>query len=515
MIILLLVLMTSIVVPASLTYAKTKKSQVGTTATTEQLEQKYQDAAASGKKVRILIVPGHEPQYGGTEYKGVYEREINVEIANQLATYLAQNPRLDVVVARGNDAWNSDLTNYFENDWDSIQNFVENQKAYFEKQLDKGNITARNSDDQVAHAAAPDDVALRLYGVGKWANDNDVDLVLHLHINDAPDHGPNDPSLNSGFAVYVPDSQYGNAATSLPVGEAIAARLSSMNATSTLPVENKGVVEDQELIALGAYNTLSVPSVLMEYSYITEPKFQQPEVRQTVTKDYAYETYLGVQDFFKDAPVVKYPTASLPFTFASSSLAHMGSSSPATYALQAGLHTLGYYPTYASTTPANVRLAAPTLTNCPIDGVMGPCTTNAIESFQISKGWQTTGTLGPKTVAALNMLFSSQPVQAVVAPGTPPQASASTVSGTCVLPTHSMTLNDTDVKTHGDVSLLQKILSRDTTIYPQKLVTGTFGPATLAAVQKFQVKQGIAKKGDVGYGLVGPKTLAALKALCI
>ncbi|HWU24271.1 MAG TPA: hypothetical protein VN086_00785, partial [Candidatus Paceibacterota bacterium] len=248
MIFFIAILALSIVVPASLAYAKTKKSQVGATPTTEQLEQKYADAAANGKKVRILIVPGHEPQYGGTEYKGVYEREIAVEVANQLATYLAQNPRLDVVVARDNDAWNSDLTNYFENDWDSIQKFVENQKAYFEKQLDKGKVTERNSDDQVAHATAPDDVALRLYGIGKWANDNDVDLVLHLHMNDAPDHGPNDPSQNSGFAVYVPDAQYGNAATSRPVGEAIAARLSALNATSTLPIENKGVVEDQELI---------------------------------------------------------------------------------------------------------------------------------------------------------------------------------------------------------------------------------------------------------------------------
>lgn len=509
MIILLLVLMTSIVVPATLTYAKTKKNEVGATPTTAELEQKYANAAANGSKVRILIVPGHEPNYGGAEYGTVKERELNVEIADQLATYLKQNPRLDVIVVRGNDAWDTDLSDYFESDWSSIQDFVDNQKAYFEKQLDKGKVVARANDDQVAHAAAPDDVALRLYGIGKWANDNDVDLVLHLHINDAPDHGPNDPGQNSGFAVYVPDSQYGNAASSMPVGEAIAARLSTLNGTSTLPVENKGVVEDQELIALGAFNTLSVPSVLMEYGYITEPKLQQPEVRQSVTKDYAYETYLGVQDFFTDNVITKYPTASLPFTFESSSLAKIGSSSPATYALQAGLHTLGFYPTFASTTPSNVRLAAPTLTNCPIDGVMGSCTTNAIEAFQASKGWQTTGTLGPKTVAALNAQFSSIPVAM-------PATSASTAPSpaTCALPTTDLKVGAQDADANGNVARLQNLLSKDATIYPSKLVTGFFGPSTLAAVQKFQTAQGIAKRGEAVYGLVGPKTIAALQTLC-
>lgn len=510
---LALVLLVIVVVPASLAYAKTKKSEVGATQTVAELEQKYANAASTGTKVRILIVPGHEPDYGGAEYQGVYEREITVETANQLATYLRQNPRFDVIVARSNEAWNDDLSRYFEDDWDKIQDFVANQKAFFAKQLDKGKVTERDSDDQVAHAAAADDVALRLYGIGKWANENDVDLVLHLHINDAPDHGPDAPSSYSGYTVYVPDAQYGNAATSLPVGEAIAARLSAMNATSTLPVENKGVVEDQELIALGAYDTLSVPSVLMEYAYITEPKFTHPEVRQSVTKDYAYETYLGVQDFFKDPPPVKYPTASLPFAFNASSTATVGSSSPATYALQAALHTLGFFPTYASTTPANERLATPSLTTCPISGLMDACTTNAIEAFQISKGWQTTGKLGPQTLAALNAQFSDQPVPVAV-PSPVPQAPSPSGTTICALPTHAMTLNDTDAKTGGDVSLLQRALSLDTAIYPQKLVTGTFGPATLAAVEAFQMKEGIAKKGDAGYGLVGPKTLDALNTLC-
>lgn len=43
--------------------------------------------------------------------------------------------------------------------------------------------------------------------------------------------------------------------------------------------------------------------------------------------------------------------------------------------------------------------------------------------------------------------------------------------------------------------------------------TTLFGAATLAAVEKFQMKWGIAKKGDAGYGSVGPTTRTKLNAL--
>jgi peptidoglycan hydrolase-like protein with peptidoglycan-binding domain len=43
--------------------------------------------------------------------------------------------------------------------------------------------------------------------------------------------------------------------------------------------------------------------------------------------------------------------------------------------------------------------------------------------------------------------------------------------------------------------------------------TTKFGPATLVAVKKFQVKYGIANFGNAGYGLVGPATRAKLNSL--
>ncbi len=43
--------------------------------------------------------------------------------------------------------------------------------------------------------------------------------------------------------------------------------------------------------------------------------------------------------------------------------------------------------------------------------------------------------------------------------------------------------------------------------------TTTFGNATLSAIKKFQLKWGIAKAGDAGYGNLGPKTRAKLNEL--
>lgn len=48
-----------------------------------------------------------------------------------------------------------------------------------------------------------------------------------------------------------------------------------------------------------------------------------------------------------------------------------------------------------------------------------------------------------------------------------------------------------------EVSLLQRMLSQDTTIYPAQKVTGYYGDQTLEAVRKFQKEQGIQVTGNV------------------
>lgn len=63
--------------------------------------------------------------------------------------------------------------------------------------------------------------------------------------------------------------------------------------------------------------------------------------------------------------------------------------------------------------------------------------------------------------------------------------------------------------TEGDeVKQLQEVLSKDPEIYPEGKVTGFFGPATEAAVKRFQEKHGIESLGTIG-----PKTRAKLNQL--
>ncbi len=67
--------------------------------------------------------------------------------------------------------------------------------------------------------------------------------------------------------------------------------------------------------------------------------------------------------------------------------------------------------------------------------------------------------------------------------------------------------------TGDDVSLVQRWLAQDATIYPEGLITGYFGSLTLSAVQKFQVKHSIVADGEAGYGIVGPRTQSKLLEL--
>lgn len=351
-----------------------------TTVTPEEVRLKYETAGAGGEKVKVLLMPGHEPTYGGAELAGLRERDIAVDIANKIARELSADSRLEVTVARDQLAWNDALSEYFEEEWKGIERFVKEKKKLFSRAIRKDEIEVR--DFEPAHNTAATDVALRLYGITKWANEEGYDLAIHLHLNDtgAQNH--------QGFAVYVPDKEFGNAAASRPLGESIANELNRYNASSTLPIENYGIVEDQSLIALGAYNTAQFPSVLVEYAYIYEPKIKNPEARDAVLSDMAHQTYRGIKRYL-GAQSTESDTLLFPYAWVEG-MPEAGKSGAQAYALQVALKKLGFFP------PAGSLIIG-----CPLSGVMDACTTSALSAFQVSKGWAATGAIGPATKAAL------------------------------------------------------------------------------------------------------------------
>ncbi len=68
-----------------------------------------------------------------------------------------------------------------------------------------------------------------------------------------------------------------------------------------------------------------------------------------------------------------------------------------------------------------------------------------------------------------------------------------------------------------DVLRLQQFLAADPSVYPDASATGYFGALTQAAVQRWQIKYNIVSTGDpetTGFGIVGPRTAAAISLQC-
>ena len=119
------------------------------------------------------------------------------------------------------------------------------------------------------------------------------------------------------------------------------------------------------------------------------------------------------------------------------------------------------------------------------DGHFGKKTQNAVIDFQKKYNISpSTGNVGPLTRTKLNALYGDTTVT------TTPK-----ITSTLKIGTRS-----------SEVTLLQEMLSKDPTIYPEGLVTGYFGTATQRAVKKFQTKYQITPVS----GVVGPLTRAKL-----
>lgn len=120
-------------------------------------------------------------------------------------------------------------------------------------------------------------------------------------------------------------------------------------------------------------------------------------------------------------------------------------------------------------------------------------------------------------LAAVSGVVSSQSAASATTGGS---AMVSGTSQSTAMAAMSMLSKNLAVGARGDdVKTLQAMLKSDSSLYPEGLVNGNFGPATLRAVKKFQRKYGITANGRVGpqtraklqqvFGGVGAQTPAA------
>ncbi len=183
--------------------------------TAQELTSRYADGVKTGQKVNILIVPGHDEEYWGTEFNDIHEADITVAIAQFLYNDLKKDPRLNVTITRTQMGYADTFKNYFETHRQDIVEFIASSTAAFKQQISAG---TKSQNEIVPHATAKPEVAIRLYGINKWANENNIDITLHLHVNDQGGRRWGVAGEYTGIAIYIPQNQFSNAGASAVVG---------------------------------------------------------------------------------------------------------------------------------------------------------------------------------------------------------------------------------------------------------------------------------------------------------
>ncbi len=256
--------------------------------------QTFAQSQIVAKKIKIVVVAGHDNSTWGAKFMGVKEVELNRILADYLYDFLKNDPLFEPTKNQENGDYIPELAQYFKDNEAKIVAYRKERRETF----DKKEIGLDINEDEMIHNEVTEDVANNLYGTSMWAEEKYFDVMIHIHFNDYPGRPKDKAGKYRGFVVYSPSKYLKNGEKSIPLARAIYDELAKFQPKSNLPVEKDGLIESNELIALGARNSLSVPSVLIEYAYIAEPRLQGVG-REAVIKDMAYQTYVGIKGFYE------------------------------------------------------------------------------------------------------------------------------------------------------------------------------------------------------------------------
>lgn len=432
------------------------------------LKQRY-----DAKVLRILIVPGHDDDStGGARFAGIKEADINLQLAKHLAAYLTTDGHFAVSITRDDAGYLTEFINYFQNQREEIATFRERAKAAIESLVEQGTFTPRTI---VKHNFASAEDAEKLHGINKWVIDHSIDLVIHIHFNDYPGRPRNQESTYSGVSIYIPEKQLPNHAASRAIGQSIFSALTRYIHPSTNPVEKDGIIEDQELIAIGPYGSLAIPALLIEYSYISEPQISRTSrIRRPILKEMAYQTYRGITLHFNpDADLFLASSSFLPRRWTSGVREGMRENTEV-LALQFALSHEALYPP-----PGYLPH------DCLLTGTFGPCTRDGVKAFQKKYVLPATGIVGPMTLAMLNDIYDY-----------PIPQSAEQFTYTWKTDLAYGMKNSPAVGALQNALLLEKL-------YDAR-ITGDFLDATRDALHAFQEREALTPIPPSGYA--GPRT---------
>ncbi|MBI2021092.1 N-acetylmuramoyl-L-alanine amidase [Candidatus Giovannonibacteria bacterium] len=258
----------------------------------ENLREKYKNG-----EIKILIVPGHDNKSYGAQYRGVTESSLNTELGIYLYDYFRNDKKFTIFITNKNTGEINDwLLSYVSEQNSAIENFKTSLKNIFASAIREGKV---KKETKVFHNPAADNTSKILYGINKWANENKIDLVLHIHFNDYPGRKYDMPGKYQGFSIYVPESQLPNHRASKEIAESVRNYLLAIEPASNYPKEKEMVIPDQELIAIGSNGSREGASILIEYSYIYEPRIYNKDTRSQTLRQMAIQTFWGVKNYFE------------------------------------------------------------------------------------------------------------------------------------------------------------------------------------------------------------------------
>jgi N-acetylmuramoyl-L-alanine amidase len=245
--------------------------------------------------IKILLVPGHDDKIWGAQYGDIKEADMNLALATEIYNILEKDKRFQVYITRDKDGYVKEFADYFSTQRENIVSFKTNAKQEMQNKINNGSFIKKVN---VQHNLVNEDTSIVLYGINKWANENKIDVVIHVHFNDYPRATKWTMGKYKGFAIYMPEGQMINSKESSKLAGNIFLQLSKKYITSTYKKESGGLVASQNLIALGSRGTLreNTRAVLIEYGYIY--RFGKNSVRNNAYKNMADLTTKGIINYF-------------------------------------------------------------------------------------------------------------------------------------------------------------------------------------------------------------------------
>jgi N-acetylmuramoyl-L-alanine amidase len=245
-------------------------------------------------KHKILIVPGHDNNEKGAEFGNINEAKVNLLLAEEIIRKMPSD-QFEIFITRDESGYRKEFEEFFNNNTEKIHNFINQHKKETRKLIEDKTF---EPNQKIKHNRATEEMANRLYSFNLWANENDIDLVLHIHFNDYPREDNEMPGKYKGYSIYIPEKQLKNHSKSFEIAEKIEYGLSQHFKPSNLKIEEDIIIESQSLISVGANNTLNVPSVLVEYGYIYEDYLLDAKNRAVSFDKMSGATISAIKDYF-------------------------------------------------------------------------------------------------------------------------------------------------------------------------------------------------------------------------